>query len=605
MPLLSGRKRQFATTIVLLFAGITLLTASDTNRQQPVAEINEQYQQTLDNLLQVSWQIEQEALYATPERIQMLFVKARTFYKKAEWLIEYHYPASAQKLNGPALLEAEQSEPNEPQYPTGFQVLEEAVFENVYTGDIRQDIRFEASNIISRIKWLETLLPELELSASNLLDALRLNMYRLITKGITGFDAPVSLNGVKEAVPVLESAATALSSFPHTENMRNMLENAIVFVQQTGDDFDAFDRAFFITRHINLFCSTLHDYQIQHRIPFPAEKRAVSVNARHLFESGAFDPLFYAPAGVTPATETQILLGRKLFHEPLLSSNGKRSCATCHLPEKAFTDGKSLNETISGNKLLQRNTPTLWNAALQPVQFYDSRIAFLEDQVHDVISNKEEMGGILQKIATQLRQQKTYRQLSSAAYGTETITEYHIKAGLAAYVRSLTAMNSPFDHYMRGDTLAMNPREINGFNLFMGKAKCATCHFPPLFTGTVPPLFDKMESEVLGIPVNTDTIRAVMDTDSGKFHLYSIPHHLYSFKTTTVRNIALTAPYMHNGVFATLEEVLDFYNRGGGAGLSFDLPHQTLPPDRLHLSVPEQQDIIAFMRTLTDTTLHQ
>ncbi len=155
---------------------------------------------------------------------------------------------------------------------------------------------------------------------------------------------------------------------------------------------------------------------------------------------------------------------------------------------------------------------------------------------------------------------------------------------------------------MRGDNNAMSKNDIKGFNVFMGKGKCGTCHFMPLFNGTVPPLFDKMESEVLGVPATTDTINPKLDADSGKYVLYGIPHHLYSFKTTTVRNVELTAPYMHNGVYKTLEEVIDFYNKGGGAGLGFEIEHQTLPPDPLGLTEEDKANLILFLKSLTDTS---
>ena len=164
-------------------------------------------------------------------------------------------------------------------------------------------------------------------------------------------------------------------------------------------------------------------------------------------------------------------------------------------------------------------------------------------------------------------------------------------------------MNSKFDNYMRGDLTAMNEQEVLGFNLFMGKAKCGTCHFVPLFSGAVPPLFDKMESEVLGVPATTDTINAQIDADSGKYHLYKMPHQLHSFKTPGLRNVELTAPYMHNGVYKTLEEVIRFYDRGGGAGLRLEVQNQTLPPDKLLLTNEEQNALVSFLKALTDTAL--
>jgi cytochrome c peroxidase len=149
---------------------------------------------------------------------------------------------------------------------------------------------------------------------------------------------------------------------------------------------------------------------------------------------------------------------------------------------------------------------------------------------------------------------------------------------------------------------AMTKNEINGFNLFMGKAKCGTCHFMPLFSGAKPPRYYYMESEVIGVPSTVKKINAKLDADSGRYLSTRYPIHQFSFKTSTLRNIALTAPYMHNGVFKTLEEVVDFYNEGGGKGLHIAPPNQSLPFDKLNLTPQEKKDIISFMKTLTDTS---
>jgi cytochrome c peroxidase len=168
-------------------------------------------------------------------------------------------------------------------------------------------------------------------------------------------------------------------------------------------------------------------------------------------------------------------------------------------------------------------------------------------------------------------------------------------------VRSLVSLNSKFDKYMRRETEQYSAAERNGFNLFMGKAKCGTCHFAPLFGGLLPPLYEEMETEILGVP-KVDSTGALPDDDPGKSGFTRVPSHRYAFKTSTVRNAALTAPYMHNGVFRTLEDVVRFYNDGGGAGRGIDVPTQTLPADKLGLTKKEMKDIVAFVNSLTDTS---
>ncbi len=393
-----------------------------------------------------------------------------------------------------------------------------------------------------------------------------------------------------------------LACFRESGTVQASCRKALGFILDSGNDFNSFDRAIFISKYINPFCIALYDYQEKQRIPFSTQQTALAAKAKHLFAQNAFNVLYFAPDGTTALTTQQVALGKKLFYDTRLSQLNNRSCGTCHQPGKAFTDGLALNESLLGSKKLLRNTPTLLNAALQPSQFYDSRITFLEDQAHDVISNEAEMGGKVKEIAALLEKDNTYKKMFLAAYGSGKPTPDLIKKALAAYVRSLVTMNSPFDQYMRGNAAAMTTQQVKGFNLFMGKAKCGTCHFMPLFTGAVPPLYQKIESEVLGVPATKDTVNALMDTDSGKYLLYEIPHQLYAFKTTTVRNIALTAPYMHNGVFGTPEDVVDFYNREAVPVCGFDLPNQTLSADRLDLSGQEKKDLISFLHALTDTT---
>jgi cytochrome c peroxidase len=145
-----------------------------------------------------------------------------------------------------------------------------------------------------------------------------------------------------------------------------------------------------------------------------------------------------------------------------------------------------------------------------------------------------------------------------------------------------------------------------GFNLFMGKAACGTCHFAPVFNGNVPPFYIDAESEVLGVTMGLDSINPRLDDDFGRskngLQKEAFPHFNHSFKTVTVRNIALTAPYMHNGSFKTLEEVMEFYNLGGGVGMGLKIENQTLPSERLELSEKEKSQIISFLETLTDTS---
>jgi cytochrome c peroxidase len=183
------------------------------------------------------------------------------------------------------------------------------------------------------------------------------------------------------------------------------------------------------------------------------------------------------------------------------------------------------------------------------------------------------------------------------------ISARRVQTTLAAFVRSLVAMRSRVDLAVAVDIAALTPEERDGFNLFMGKAACGTCHFAPTFGGSVPPDLMESEPEVIGVPSRPVTAGATIDPDPGAAGFDHVPIHRHAFKTPSLRNVGLTAPYMHNGVYRTLDQVVDFYDRGGGAGIGIELPNQTLSAAPLHLSRSEKRALVAFMRALTDTVV--
>jgi cytochrome c peroxidase len=174
---------------------------------------------------------------------------------------------------------------------------------------------------------------------------------------------------------------------------------------------------------------------------------------------------------------------------------------------------------------------------------------------------------------------------------------------MSAYVASLTSFDSAFDKMIRNETNDLDADVINGFNLFMGKAACATCHFPPTFSGLLPPEYSESESEVLGVP-STPQAPFEIDPDPGRYmnHLLKEQATFYkhAFKTPTARNIIRTAPYMHNGVYNSIEELIEFYDAGGGIGLGINVPNQTLPGDSLHLTENEKLNLKLFLESLED-----
>lgn len=561
--------------------------------------ISSNFTQNVTELIQEVNQL--KALVASDAKlstIQNQFLKARNSYKKLEWMSEYYYPTVSKSINGPAIPEFEEND-GITVPPEGFQVIEEFLFPK-YDVATKSDLEMEIGVLRSNLNRLQKVSEQTTLADTYIFDALRLSVFRMITLGITGFDSPVALHSIPEAKVVLESIAENLAFYKNTLDAKSFQALSATLSQgtkylATHTNFNAFDRAYFIKNIANPLSKQLYQCQKSALIPFVKETRALKTTAQTLFDKEAFDIEAFNGFPDYKTTPEKIALGKKLFNDPILSGNNSRSCASCHHSDIAFTDGLEQTISLDGKTKVKRNTPTLMNIAFQRAFFYDSKVSYLEDQAVAVITNEIEMHGSLEKSVKALRNDKKYVAEFKKAFPKNEINEFGIKNALASYVRSLSDYNSKFDEYMR-DEVEYSTDEKAGFNLFAGKAKCATCHFIPLTNGTVPPNFMKTESEILGVPNRHN----YLDADLGKYELTQAEIHRNSFKTPTIRNIELTAPYMHNGVFKTLEEVIDFYNKGGGIGLGFKVPNQTLPEDELLLSDKEKKQLIAFMKTLTD-----
>ncbi|MEO8533490.1 MAG: cytochrome c peroxidase [Flavobacterium sp.] len=527
------------------------------------------------------------------------FKKSRLAYKKVEWAIEYFIPDAARFMNGPALDEMELEE-NKSFEPHGFQVMEELIYPE-YQSSSKEDLLREIKIFKSNIKQLENTFEVITISDNYVLDAMQQNVFRVISLGITGFDSPILQSSVTEVGQSLICIPNALEKInPNSKtvtDLKKLTQKAQKYCTE-NNDFNAFNRAVFITKYLNPISEKIKAFQKEEKIKNVKKSSPLKPTATTLFDKDAFDVNGFVLSEAYNFTTDKAALGEKLFYDKSLSKNNDRSCATCHHPEKAFTDGMKTNISLKGSNLM-RNTPTLTYASLQNAQFWDMRQLDLEKQSVDVIENADEMHGSLKNIHAQILLDTAYIRLFKKAYPKTAKPEaWQIQNAIASYVRSLNSFDSKFDVYMRGEENNLTPQEIEGMNLFMGKAKCATCHFTPLFNGTVPPGYSKTEHEVIGTP--KDASGKALSPDTGRYLYNEMPQLIGAFKTPTLRNITVTGPYMHNGVFNTLEEVVDFYNKGGGKGLGYAVDNQTLPFDELKLTKKEELSLVAFMKTLTD-----
>ncbi len=548
------------------------------------------------------------------DSLRRAFRRCRLAYKRVEPFTEYFLPATSRLVNGAPVAEVEVEETKMFE-PAGLQVIEPLLYPSpapaAHDTASRTELRRQAVRLRRQVHSLQLSWADQEFTDAHVFDALRQQVFRVVALGITGFDTPLS---PAATLPEAEAALAALaaplrlyaSDSPATDQPATARLAAARAALRQQPDFAAFDRLAFIRNHANPLGRSLLALQKQLGIaPFPGELRALRPDAATLFDTGAFNPDFYTGNQQWFSNPAKVALGRALFYDPVLSGSGGRSCASCHQPGRAFTDGLALSAKLSGGTL-RRNTPTILNAALQAGQFYDLRAPNLENQAVDVVGSRDEMHGSLEAAAGRLARQPRYAAQFRQAFpateaGAPLVSPVRIQNALAAYERSLVRLNAPFDRYLRGEAgAALSPAAERGFNLYAGRARCATCHFLPLTNGTAPPTFQDSESEVLGVPTRPDSRQ--LDPDLGRYALTRLAPLRHAFKTPTLRNVALTAPYMHNGQFRTLDEVIAFYNDGGGVGRGLKVDNQTLPADKLHLSARDAADLKAFLLTLTDTT---
>ncbi|MBB5636816.1 cytochrome c peroxidase [Pedobacter cryoconitis] len=586
---------------LIIFGLLGLVTVSLLSLRQPdipAVQIKQQLIHQADDLLS-----EVKLLRATKkdrtqsQLFQQQFRKVRLAYKRLEWATEYFVPLTARQVNGPPVPETELS--GLVTQPSGLQVVEQYIFPHPDPNK-KQELEHLLSQMEINASEFSAYFQKADLHDWQIMDAVKMEVFRIETIGLNDFDDPLSKRCFAESAAALQSVKEATDHYAPLPDF----DPAIRYLQYPAT-FDLFDRAAFITQYANPLTRSLQTLKTKLKLPDVRYNRLLNQDAATLFDKNAFNRnAFTAELGDSATTE-KIALGKKLFFDTMLSGNGKRSCASCHQPNLAFTDGLIKNLDVTGKRMIRRNTPSLINAALQPAQFYDLRAPSLEDQVMSVIQNKEEMHGDMLLTTNKLWRDSSYRKLFSLTYPQKDrirIDTFEVMNALASYVRSLTALNSRFDSYMQGDQHALKNAEIRGFNLFMGKARCATCHYLPLFNSVLPPRYVQIEAEVIGVPQKRNGKR--IDPDLGLYSIQGGDFNRHAFKSTTVRNTALTAPYMHNGVFRTLEEVVDFYNKGGGAGTGIRIPNQTLDEAPLQLTKKEKANLIDFIKSLNSHLNH-
>ena len=318
-----------------------------------------------------------------------------------------------------------------------------------------------------------------------------------------------------------------------------------------------------------------------------------------------------------PQDTGKVLLGKKLFNDKRFSADGTVSCATCHSPDMAFTDGLRVSKGFKGQEGT-RNAPTVINAAYYTTQFWDGRVPSLEEQSKGPFSNPVEHGlKNFDPILETIRNDKAYLALFKKTFGTEPgdITIDHVAKAIAAFERTVISGNSPFDRYLyANDKGAMSEAAIRGLEVFRLKGRCVDCHTigqtSAIFTDNkfhnIGVGFSRIQENLMDIvdafrakyesekELDTEILTSQNISELGRFTVTIDPSDLGRFKTPSLRNIAVTGPYMHDGSMDSLEEVVEFYNQGGEDNPMLD---GGIRP--LRLTEQEKSDLVEFMKALT------
>ena len=548
--------------------------------------------------------------------IRTLIENSRLEMKSVDFWLRYLDPLSYKKINGPLLVEWE------------TEVFEkfEAPYKREGTGLSLALLYLEEKNL-SKDSLLKLIEPSVNASNIYLADSItnnlsssdhfffcnRLFLLNLSSIYTTGFECPDSSLVVPELRNMLKSVQSIYTAYNAsfsetalTKEYVSLFQNAILFCQSQPDSYSSFDHFTFLQRYVNpLFIinqQLILNYKSVSRslVDYSLSKTSKSIFSKDLYHGQNTKGIFIR---VKDEAALQLLdkVGKSLFYDPILSGNNKRSCVSCHKPTQFFTDTLTATSLQFNKKyFLRRNSPSLINSEYNHLLMVDGKHISLQEQGKGVITDSLELGSVKEDVLKKILSCKEYKdaftKLLIYTPQEEKITFEQITSALSFYYTKFSAYSSPFDHAMNQKGV-LDDRVVKGFNLFMSKAQCATCHFVPHFNGVKPP-FVNSEFEVLGVP--HDTTYKTLGSDKGRHEVFPAHEMNHAFRTGSLRNIEHTKPYMHNGVFSSLKEVVDFYDAGGGAGKGLNVPNQTLFSDALYLTEEEKENLILFMKSLTE-----
>lgn len=542
--------------------------------------------------------------------------QTRVQLKGIDFWLRYLEPISYKKINGPLPVEWETEvfEKHEAPYKReaagltlAYLYLEE---EQIDKTELR---RLIAESVSANDVFFEDSITEHLATHHHFYLCNRLYLLNLAAIYTTGFECPDTEQVLPELLSMMKDVqkmyAVYNKSFPAAplkDAYLNLYKSTIEFVFNQSSDINTFDHFTFIQQYVNplyaLNQKMILEYKVASKsmVDYSLSKNSTSIFDKDLYFAQNTKGIFSRVSDTAVLREINDL-GKLLFYDPILSGNNMRSCASCHLPTQYFTD--TVNQTalqFNRTDRLPRNTPSLINVRQNHLLMLDGAHITMQNQAKAVLINPTEMGSTeieaLRKVLNCKEYNARFTKLLKYTPQEKEITIDHLTSALTVYYTKFSNAYAPFDEAMI-EKKPVDPMVQEGFNLFMSKAQCATCHFVPQFNGVKPPYVNS-EFEVIGVP--KDNQFAALSADNGRSGIYTSDEMHNAFRTGSIRNASYTKPYMHNGCFDNLTEVIEFYNNGGGAGRGLIVPNQTLSSDSLHLTPLEIKKIVVFMESLNE-----
>ncbi|MBS1773497.1 MAG: cytochrome C peroxidase [Bacteroidetes bacterium] len=612
------RKHYIILSILIITAFISL-SFNDTT---PYAAYISYYNQSLNRFTQQQNNLIvaiQKADLTNSNDVQKIREEIRTVrycLKSLDFWLRYLEPTAYKKINGPLPVEWETEvfEKYEKPYKregAGLALATLYLDEPVILKDSLLSLIKASINATNTYK-ADSITKELQ-SYHHFFLCNRLYLLNLAAIYTTGFECPDTTQIIielrtmmKDVEPIYTAFNKSFPNTPLSSEYQNLYNKAIRYSESQPADYSRFDHFTFIKDYVNpLFIlnqKMIAQYHvISHSlVDYSLNKTAPSIFDKSLYRGQNTKGIFLRVDDTAVLAKIEAL-GKQLFYDPILSGNNMRSCASCHKPTEYFTDTLTATSIqFNHTDYLPRNSPSLINAQYNHLLMLDGKHISLQNQAKDVITNPLELGcaekDMLEKILSCKEYYKGFKELLQYTPQEPDVTMEHIASALTVYYCKFSNYYSPFDDAIN-NYKPINAEAKAGFNLFMGKAQCATCHFVPQFNGVKPPYISS-EFEVLGVPKDKNYLK--LNDDKGRYGINPANETMMAFRTGSIRNTEHTAPYMHNGVFRTMEEVIDFYDAGGGIGHGLKIDNQTLSSDSLKLNKTEKKNLLAFIRSLNE-----